>query len=377
MRLDVRRDAVRREIDGAPSFNSPPTMSIPPQATYTPIADVGEFGLIERVQAVLGEPADERVVLGIGDDAAVYRIGGERVQVVTTDALIESVHFDRAFTPMEYLGFKTISVNASDVAAMNAEPRYATIALGLPGSVSVEAVEAFYGGVKKASEAYGVTLIGGDLTGAHRMTIAVTVVGEADEDAVVYRSGAEAGDLLCLTGNVGGAYAGLKVLLGLRQAMQDEESYQPDLAEFPYVIGRQLAPVARLDVVRSWAERGVRPKALIDVSDGVASEVHHLCVQSVLGAQVYGAALPVAAETRQVAERFGEDPLAYALFGGEDYELLFTLPEADLDRLEPDTFAVIGQMTKAEAGVVLQTSEGETRPLPSGGYRHFDGGDGA
>lgn len=347
-------------------------MDVSQQATSTPISDLGEFGLIERFRKILGEPADEHVTLGIGDDAAVYRVGEGRVHVVTTDALIEGIHFDRAFTPMEYLGFKSISVNVSDVVAMNARPRYATMVLGLPSGVPAEAVEALYGGVRKACEAYDVTLVGGDLTAAHRMTIAVTAIGEVDEADVVRRSGAQAGDLLCLTGDVGAAYAGLKVLLSERQAMQDQEGYTPDFGAFPYVIGRQLAPVARLDVVRNWAERGVRPSALIDVSDGVASEVHHLCTESGLGARLYGAALPVADETRHVADRFGEDVLTYALFGGEDYELLFTLAEAELDRLEEGTFAVIGQMTEAGTDVLLQTPDGEARVLPSGGYQHFN-----
>ena len=347
-------------------------MAAPPSATQTSqtsIADLGEFGLIERIQSVLGEPKDDQVVRGIGDDAAVYRIGEERVHVVTTDALIDGVHFDRAFTPMEYLGFKSISVNASDVAAMNARPRYATVALGLPSGVPAEAVESLYEGMRKACEAYQVTLVGGDLTAAHRMTLAVTVIGEADEADVVYRSGAQEGDLLCLSGDVGGAYAGLKVLLSVRNASGEGLS----LAAFPYAIGRQLAPVARLDAIRAWADRGVRPTALIDVSDGVASEVHHLCAQSNLGAQIYGEAVPIAEETRQIAARFGEDPLAYALSGGEDYELLFTLAEADVDRLEPGTFAVIGQMTAAGTDVLLHTPEGETRPLSSEGYQHFEG----
>ncbi|MGI9175870.1 MAG: thiamine-phosphate kinase [Rhodothermales bacterium] len=338
------------------------------QTSQTSIADLGEFGLIERIQSVLGEPKDDQVVRGIGDDAAVYRIGEERVHVVTTDALIDGVHFDRAFVPMEYLGFKSISVNTSDVAAMNAQPRYATVALGLPSGVPAEAVESLYEGMRKACEAYGITLVGGDLTAAHRMTLAVTVIGEADEADVVYRSGAQEGDLLCLSGDVGGAYAGLKVLLSVRNATGEGLS----LAEFPYAIGRQLAPVARLDAVRVWADHGVRPTALIDVSDGVASEVHHLCAQSGLGAQIYGEALPTAEETRQIATRFGEDPLMYALSGGEDYELLFTLAETDLDRLEPGTFAVIGQMTAAGTDVLLHTPEGETRPLSSEGYQHFN-----
>lgn len=341
---------------------------------FTPINEVGEFALIDRMGAVLEATADEDVLIGIADDAAVYRIGEGRVHVITTDALIEGVHFDRLIMPMEHLGFKSISVNVSDVAAMNARPRYATIALGLPNTVSVEMVEAFYRGIRRACEAYGLTLVGGDTTAARAMTISVTVVGEAAEEAVVYRSGARPGDALCVTGDLGAAYAGLKVLLEQRKEMESAgESFTPDLAPYEYVIQRQLAPRARLDVVRDWAGRGVRPRALIDISDGLASEVHHLCNRSGCGAVIHAAAIPVALETRDVADRFAEDVDTYALFGGEDYELLFALSLDDLDRLDPQSFNVVGEFTTAGAGVVVQTPEGETIPLGAGGYQHFGG----
>ncbi|MDX1547539.1 MAG: thiamine-phosphate kinase [Rhodothermales bacterium] len=344
---------------------------------YTPISEVGEFGLIDRLHTVLGRPDDGDLLAGIADDAAVYRVAEGRVHVVTTDALIEAVHFDRAFMPMEYLGFKALSVNVSDVLAMNALPRYATIALGLPNNVSVEMVEALYRGFKNAAEAYQMTVVGGDTTAARFMTIVVTVIGEAAEADVVYRGGAQPGDALCVTGDLGAAYAGLKVMLDERKAMQrhrrDGEPFEPDLEGYQYVVQRQLAPLARFDAVRDWAARGVRPHALIDVSDGLASEVHHLAQQSGCGALLHGPALPIALETRRVADRFAEDVDTYALFGGEDYELLFALPEGELEKLDPDSFTVVGHMAQPGDDVEIQLPEGETIPLRAGGFQHFGG----
>lgn len=341
--------------------------------SFTPINEAGEFALIERMQAVLGTPDDADVLVGIDDDAAVYRVGEDRVHVITTDALIEAVHFDRLFMPMEYLGFKALSVNVSDVLAMNAMPRYATVALGVPDTISVEMVEALYRGLKQAATAYGVTIVGGDTTAARFLTLAVTVVGEAAEEAVVYRSGAQPGDVLCVTGDLGAAYAGLKVMLDQRRAMHDEGSaYQPNLEPFQYVIQRQLAPLARRQTIEEWASRGVRPNALIDVSDGLASEVHHLCTQSGCGALLYAATLPIAAETHSVADLFAEDADTYALFGGEDYELLFALPEDALEQLDPESFVAVGLVTEADEGIRVQMGEGETIALPFTGYQHFE-----
>ena len=344
------------------------------ESSFTPVKDVGEFGLIAHLRGVLGEAPGTDVVSGIADDAAVYRIGAGRVHVVTTDALIEGTHFDRSFMPMEHLGFKAMAVNVSDIAAMNARPRYATIALGLPQSVSVEMVGQLYEGMRRACRAYGLRVVGGDTTSARQLTVSVTVIGEAEEEAVVYRKGAQPGDVLCVTGDLGAAYAGLKVLAEQRRALQEQgEDYAPDVGEFSYVIQRQLAPQAQLSTVKDWARRNARPHALIDISDGLASEVHHLCEASGTGALVRGAALPIAPETRSAADHFAEDVDVYALFGGEDYELLFAFPKDDLDRLDPESFVAIGEMTEAEEGVRLQTPEGETVRLEPGGYQHFGG----
>lgn len=337
---------------------------------FTPVSHVGEFGLIDRLHARLGDAARaDGLRDGIGDDAAVLDLGGGRVQVVTTDAMVEGVHMDRAFAPMRTIGWKAIATNVSDVCAMNATPRWATVALGLPNDVSVEAAEALYGGIAEACARYGLAVVGGDVTAAPRLILSVTLIGEADADAVVTRRGAQPGDLLCVTGDLGAAAAGLQVLL------DGKERGEADLGAFAYAVERQLMPQARLDRVRLWAERGFRPTALIDVSDGLASEVHHLCAAGVVGAVVEGGALPVHVQTMQAAERFDARAEAYVLYGGEDYELLFTAPDAELARLPPDTYAVVGEITAPEDGVRLRlpAADGEETlvPLAASGYKHY------
>jgi thiamine-monophosphate kinase len=351
-----------------------------PASQHTDVSDVGEFGLIAHMRDTLGEPDDESVVAGISDDAAVYRVNEDRVHLLTTDQLVEGIHFDRAFMPMEHLGFKALSVNVSDIAAMNAEPRYATVSIGLSQQVSVEMVQQIYQGVKEACDAYDVTVVGGDTTSNHALSLSVTVVGEAEEDDVVYRGGAKVGDKLCVTGDIGASYAGLKALARNRQRMEEQgEDFQPNLDPFSYVIRRHLAPPAQLKTVRDWAAAGVKPHALIDISDGLASEIHHVCEASGIGAQIYEPALPIDPETRNTATDFGEDVSIYALFGGEDYELMFTMPEADLDALDPQSFTVIGDITALddpEQPVLFQRANGENVPLQPGGFDHFDEDDG-
>lgn len=348
----------------------------PQQQNFTSVSEVGEFGLIARMRQVLGhdEPAFGDVLSGIADDAAVYRVSEGRAHVLTTDTLIEGVHFDRTFMPLEHLGFKALSVNVSDVAAMNAQSLYATVTVGLPQSMSVEMVEQLYAGLKQACELYDMHVIGGDTVSSRQLVVSVTVVGEAGEEDIVYRKGAKEGDALCVTGDLGAAYAGLKVLLRERERLQEAggEGFRPDFDPYSYVIRRQLAPAARTEVIKDWAERGLRPHALIDISDGLSSEVHHICEASGTGARLFGAAIPVALETRQAADDFGEDVDVYALFGGEDYELLFTLPPDQLDALDEKTFSVIGEITHSGEGIRIESSEGEAIPLQPGGYDHFD-----
>lgn len=342
------------------------------EPSFTPIDTVGEFELISKMRAILGEPADPELILGIGDDAAVFRGDDSHSFVISSDMLIEGVHFDFSFVPVQHLGAKSISVNVSDVVAMNAIPAYATVSLGIPSRVSVEMVEDFYRGVRQACDSYGMTVVGGDVSGARQFTISVTAVGKAETRQLSFRRGAQPGDLICITNDVGGAYAGLKVLIQQQRAMQEEgESFVPDVESHRGVINRQLLPVARLDVVKGWQERNFRPNALIDISDGLASEVTHLCHNSQLGALVDLAEIPVRTETAAVAEKYGEDLAQYVLYGGEDYELMFAINPDDLDKLDPETTHVVGTFTSTSDGIRLRLPNSEVHPLEAKGFTHF------
>jgi len=342
----------------------------------TAISEIGEFGLIAHMRDTLGEPEDDSVVSGVADDAAVYRTGDGQVHLLTTDMLIEGIHFDRAFMPLEHLGFKALSVNVSDIVAMNAAPRYATVSVGIPQNTSVEMVETIYEGLDQACGAYDVTIVGGDTVAAHGLTLSVSVVGAAGESDVIYREGAQVGDKVCVTGDIGASFAGLKVLLRNRERLEEEgEDFDPKLDSYSYAIRRHLAPPAQLKTIREWADAEARPHALIDISDGLASEVHHICEASGVGAQLYEPALPIDPETRNVATDFGEDVSVYALFGGEDYELVFTMPEDDLNALDPQTYNVVGKIVTPDdpdTPVLLQRAHGENVPLQPDGFDHFD-----
>jgi thiamine-monophosphate kinase len=344
--------------------------------SFTPISSIGEFGLIDRMKTRLaGIPRSENLIEGIGDDAAVYRAGDGKLHVVTTDVLIEGVHFDRTFIPTSFLGWKSIAVNVSDVLAMNARPLYATVSAGFPRNFSVEMMDGLYDGMAEACKAYGMELVGGDTSTAHALYISVTVIGEVDEKDVVFRRGANVGDYLCLSGDVGGAYAGLKVLLDQREQLQNMgDTYEPDLEAFQYVIQRQLRPKARLDVIDALAKSGVRPTSMIDVSDGVASEVHHIGRCSGVGATVRIPAVPFDPETRAVADQFLDEIDAYALFGGEDYELMFTVRAEDVQLIDDmEGVSVIGTMEEATKGVRAYSPDTGLMPLHPAGYQHFDG----
>lgn len=342
------------------------------EATFTPISEIGEFGLIARLRNLLGTPPAS-VKEGIGDDCAVYEVGNGKLHVVTSDMLVENVHFDRTFHPLRYLGFKAISVNASDVCAMNATPRYATVSVGVPHNMSIEMMEELYQGMAHACKLYGMHLIGGDTTASRQLVLSVTAIGETTEQEVVYRKGAQVGDLICVTGDLGAAYAGLKILLDEKTRFQSgsSEGYGLNLTPFDYVIQRSLSPTARLDMVRNWRETGVRPTSAIDISDGLASEIHHICNRSNKGATIEVAKIPIELLTREVAEQFEEDPETFALFGGDDYELLFTVSPQEAILLEESLFHVIGTITEPEDGVHLLLQDGGTMPLEAEGFTHF------
>ena len=344
---------------------------------FTPVSQVGEFGLIERLQDILGTPDSSDVLCSIGDDAAVFRPAADKVQVVTTDALIERIHFDRAFMPMRHLGAKSVGVNVSDIVAMNAEPRYLTISVGLPHTISVEMMSALYEGIRDAADAYGVKVLGGDTTASHHFNISITAIGEAEQGAIVYRHGAKPGDQLYVTGDLGAAYAGLRLLMQERDQLQEEgQDYIPDLGQFKHAIQRQLAPIARLQAIRELKKAGVRPRAMIDISDGLSSEVQHICRQSNCSATLISTALPIHSTTRNIAALLSQDAETYALFGGEDYELLLAVSPEDAEKMPAEGFTRIGELTEPEEPTHIQTPQGQLIPLQDKGYQHF-GGSGA
>lgn len=352
-----------------PSSQHPSTES--PQSGRTELSAYGEFGLIRHLTKNT-ELQHGLTVKGIGDDAAVLDPAG-KLQVVTTDLLLEGIHFDLAYTPLQHLGYKAIAVNVSDVAAMNAEARQVTLSLGISNRFSVEALEAFYEGVYAACRRFKVDLVGGDTTSSRQgLVISVTAIGEAAEDELVYRNGAAQGDLICVSGDLGAAYLGLQVLEREKSVWLEHPSVQPELEAHSYPIGRQLKPEARIDLVARFKEAGLRPKAMIDVSDGLSSDLLHLCDQSNTGALIREEAVPIDPSCYELALTFNMDPINTALNGGEDYELLFCIAPADKDKLEAFTdVAIIGQMAPAEEGVTIETKGGNRHELVAGGWNHL------
>ncbi|SET52055.1 thiamine-phosphate kinase [Hymenobacter actinosclerus] len=338
----------------------------------TSLDKLGEFGLIGRIQQTV-ELTQPSTILGIGDDAAILAPPAGQELVISTDLLVEGIHFDLTFCPLKHLGYKAVAVNVSDIAAMNALPTQIVVAVSIPPRFTVEAVEELFEGVKLACEAYNVDLVGGDTTGSRAgLTISVTALGQVTAGQAVRRSGAGPNDLLCVTGDLGGAYLGLQVLEREKQVWQADPESQPELSKYPYVLQRQLRPEARMDVIHELRELGVVPTSMIDVSDGLASEVLHLCQASGTGARIFTENLPIANPTLEVANEFNLDPIMCMLNGGEDYELLFTVPLADHAKLKnhPD-ITIIGHMVEKNEGANLITKAGQPVPLRAQGFSHF------
>lgn len=341
-------------------------------ATLTPIGKLGEFGLIERVTAGF-VPEQVKTLKGPGDDAAVIDAGNGEVLLVTTDILAEGIHFDLAYVPLKHLGYKAVAVNVSDICAMNGIAYGVTVSIALSSKFTVEAVEELYAGIHAACKRFGVDLLGGDTSASKSgLVISVTALGSCKKDKVVYRSGAKVTDLLCVTGDLGGAYAGLQILEREKKVFLHNPEVQPDLAAWDYVVGRQLKPEARVDVIAALAEAGIVPSAMMDLSDGLSGDLHHLCKSSGLGAAVYREKVPIDHQTGNAAELFGMHEINYALNGGEDYELLFTVPVSLHERISmvKDVF-VIGYMTDAEEGIRLVNSSGSVIALEAGSWNHF------
>ncbi|TPE44339.1 thiamine-phosphate kinase [Pontibacter mangrovi] len=338
---------------------------------YTPLSSVGEFGLIRKLKEKI-ELRNASTIKGIGDDAAVVEPKEKQI-VITSDMLLEGVHFDLTFCPLKHLGYKAVAVNVSDVAAMNAKPTQITVNIALGARFTVEAVEELYEGMRLACENYKVDLVGGDTTSSSSgLVISVTAIGEAAPDQIVYRNGAKVNDLVCVTGDLGGAYMGLQILEREKQAFMANPEMQPELDSKQYIVGRQLRPEARMDVIYDLKERGIKPTSMIDISDGLASELFHICSQSKVGAIVYKDNLPADPQMLETALEFNIDPLTCIMNGGEDYELLFTVPLSAYDELKnhPD-ITIIGNITEESNGVNLATKTGQVFPLKAQGWSHF------
>lgn len=337
----------------------------------TEISAIGEFGLIDKLSDGV-KMQNPETVKGIGDDAAVMDLG-DQFLLTSADMLVEGVHFDLAYMPLAHLGYKAVAVNVSDIAAMNGVPKQITISLGLSNRFSVEAVEALYEGIHKACEDYKVDLVGGDTTASPSgLIISVGITGLVAKDQVAYRTGAQKGDILCVTGDLGGAYMGLQVLAREKQEFLGNPAMQPKLDSYTYIVGRQLRPKARMDMVYELRDLGIKPTSMIDISDGLASEVFHICKQSDLGVAIYEDKLPIDKETFETAAEFSIDPNTCALNGGEDYELLFTIPQDDFEKVKLHAdFHIIGFMQEKEKGKVFVTRSQNVVPLKAQGWVHF------
>jgi thiamine-monophosphate kinase len=335
------------------------------------ISQLGEFGLIDRIREkfTILNPSS---LTGIGDDAAVIGAGDESL-LVSTDMLVEGIHFDLSYTPIHHLGYKAVAVNVSDIAAMNGRAEQITVSIALSNRFSLEAVDALYAGIKAACENYKVDLIGGDTSSsASGLVISITVLGRAGKEKITYRNGARVNDIICVTGDLGAAFAGLQVLEREKEVFLADPGMQPNLEKYEYLVGRQLKPEARTDIVFDLAEAGVVPTSMIDISDGLASELLHIGRNSGVGLRIYEDKVPIDHSTFETAIEFKLDPITCALNGGEDYELLFTINKGDQEKLKnhPDIH-FIGYVHERKNETVLITKQETAIPLRAQGWNHF------
>jgi len=339
----------------------------------TEISSIGEFGLIEHLTKNI-ELQNASSIVGVGDDGAVIDHFGKQT-VISTDLLVEGVHFDLIYTPLKHLGYKSVIANLSDIYAMNATPTQLVISLGLSNRFSVESVDELYEGIYAACEKYGVDLVGGDTTSSQKgLIISITAIGEVTPDTFVKRSTAQKGDLICVSGDLGASYIGLLFLEREKKIYLESPGVQPDLEGEAYVVGRLLKPEARKDIIEFLAAQKIQPTSMMDISDGLSSEILHICKQSELGCVLYEEKIPIAEATKQAAFKFELDPTACALSGGEDYELLFTIPQSEYDKLVlNEQISVIGYMTDAEQGAQLFTKGGSKYPITAQGWNHMKG----
>ena len=337
-------------------------------SNYTELSTLGEFGLIDHLTKTI-RLQNPSTLKGIGDDAAVLDYGNKKI-LVSTDMLIQGIHFDLTYTPLKHLGYKSVAVNASDIYAMNGIPKQITLSLAVSNHFSVEGLEEFYAGLYLACEKYGIDLVGGDTTSSKTgMCISITVLGEADEQDIVYRNTAKENQLICVSGDLGAAYMGLQLLEREKLVFQGDENAQPDFAGYEYILERQLKPEARKDIIEKLAAANIVPTSMMDISDGLSSELMHICKQSNTGCRVYEEHIPIDYQTAVMAEEFNMNLTTCAMNGGEDYELLFTVPIADHEKVsQMEGIRLIGHITKPELGCALITRDGQEFELKAQGW---------
>lgn len=339
----------------------------------THIDQLGEFGLIDHLTKTI-TCTEKTTTKGIGDDAAVLDFYSHKT-LVSTDLLLEGIHFDLRYVPLKHLGYKAVQVNLSDIYAMNGKASQITFSIGLSSKFPLDAVEELYAGALLACRNYQVDLIGGDTSAsAQGLVISVTSIGYAKEEDIVYRNGAQEGDLICVSGDLGGAYVGLQLLEREKQIFLENPAIQPDLEGKDYIVERQLKPEARRDIVELLTSIGVKPTSMIDVSDGLASEILHICNASEKGCRLYEDKIPIDQMTYDTARDFGLDPTVCALSGGEDYELLFTVNQADYDKLSGQSdISIIGHITEKASGCEMVSKSGNVHPIKAQGWNAFNG----
>ena len=338
----------------------------------TEISTLGEFGLIDRLTADFTS-RNASTLRGVGDDCAVLDYGNKKT-LVTTDLLLEGIHFDLTYTPLKHLGYKAVAVNLSDVYAMNGVPRQITVSLGVSKRFTVEHITELYAGIYAACEKYGVDLVGGDTSASVTgLLISITCLGEAQDDEIVYRNGAADTNLVCVSGDLGAAYMGLQLLEREREASAGQKDFQPDFAGREYLLERQLKPEPRADVIAEMHQLGIKPTAMMDVSDGLSSELLHICKQSNVGCRIYEDRIPIDYQTAVMAEELNMNLVTAAMNGGEDYELLFTVPLTDHDKvMQMKTARLIGHITKPELGAYLVSRDGAELEIRAQGWNAFN-----
>jgi len=338
------------------------------KTSRTEVKDLGEFGLIKHLTKNIAIQ-NSSTKIGVGDDGAVLDYGDREV-VISTDMLIEGVHFDMVFNPLKHLGYKAIVVNLSDIYAMNAHPRQVTISLGISSKFSVEALEELYEGMILAGKIYGVDIVGGDTTTCNTgLVISITAIGEVAKGKAVYRNGAKEKDLRVVSGDLGAAYMGLQLLNREKEVWKADPNMQPDLDGYDYILERQLKPEARKDIIKLLGDLDIFPTSMIDISDGLASEIKHLCNQSAVGVELYEDKIPIDPTTYQLARDFDLDPTVCALSGGEDYELLFSISMADYEKIKTnEDLTVIGHFTPESSGLNMITKSGASVELKAQGW---------